>query len=129
MITNINDYYIDDEINENKEDVSENNQNIWYNQPQSVSECDIFQIIYITNNVIVDLDKLQPLQQNIIEYIKENQFDGNKLTTISRKEFIKNFVTYFDTKKLTLQFGKLYNGIVKCNINMFLGTYENNQLQ
>eukprot|EP01084_Bolivina_argentea_P154160 268769_1 len=119
MNTNIYDFCIEDEVNDIKEDVSRSD--VWYNHPQSVSECDIDQIICIANYIVADLDKLQPFQQEIVDYIKQSEYDGNKLTMTSRKEFMKDLTAHFGIKKLSVQFAKLYNGITKCDINVFSG--------
>eukprot|EP01084_Bolivina_argentea_P154159 268767_1 len=107
---------ISDQEQETKDHSS---QNIFENNPQSLVECNVSQIIHIANHTIPDLNKLQPMQQEIVAYIQQNQLDGNKLTNIGRKKFMKDAAAHFRNKKLTTQFGKLYTGIVKCDINEF----------
>eukprot|EP01084_Bolivina_argentea_P103273 185009_1 len=94
-------------------------QDLWENQPNSISHCSVAQIEYILNyeNIIEISDKLKPLKFDIIKYIKDNEFDGNKIIKMQRKPFIKEFVKYFkDNKKLSVDLGKLYNGIIKYDV-------------
>eukprot|EP01084_Bolivina_argentea_P314813 545314_1 len=73
-------------------------------------------------NIINNLDKLKPHIPEIIEYIKHNELDGAKLIKMNRKNFMKEAAAYCNDKKLTSQFGALYNAIIKCDI---LGLYDN----
>eukprot|EP01084_Bolivina_argentea_P317905 551224_1 len=93
---------------------------MWGNKPEEVSQCTIVQIEFIINHVIADLSILLPHLQQILQYIQQNELDGNKLTNMSRKDFMKQAAAHFGNKKLTIHFGKLYSCIVKCDIKTFI---------
>eukprot|EP01084_Bolivina_argentea_P214608 364334_1 len=92
----------------------------WSNKPQSVADCTVSQIIIIVNHIITDVNKLQKLLPDIIEYIRQNELNGQKITNTSRKHFMKDAAAHFDNKKLTIQFGKLYSAITKYDVSKFM---------
>eukprot|EP01084_Bolivina_argentea_P036904 68221_1 len=97
-------------------------ENVWTSQPDSITECNTVQIVFIINqtDTINTLSKLKVRKYEIMEYIKENELDGAKISKMKRKTFISEFVNYFDDKKLSMQLGKLYNKIIKYDITKFV---------
>eukprot|EP01084_Bolivina_argentea_P276165 471176_1 len=93
---------------------SDNKQNVWSDNPQSISECNLHQIAFIAECCILNkLDKLQPLKSDITDFMIQNKFDGSKLNAISRKQFISEFAERLEDKKLKAQLGKLYTTMIK----------------
>eukprot|EP01084_Bolivina_argentea_P306195 529065_1 len=84
--------------------------------PESVSDCTVSQIIAIVKEIVPGINELQTRLLDIIEYIKQNKFDGTKITEMPRKYFMKQIASHFDDKKLTFPFGRLYNAITKYDI-------------
>eukprot|EP01084_Bolivina_argentea_P103270 185004_1 len=95
---------------------------LWDNKPDSISECNVAQIIYILNenDIMEKLKKLIPFRDEIIKYIYENKFDGEKIMNMKRKPFINEFAKHFNDNKLKLELGKLYNSIIKYDIGQLI---------
>eukprot|EP01084_Bolivina_argentea_P262473 443873_1 len=90
-------------------------------KPQSISECDLNEIIHIILNddLIDQINRLKLLKLNIIEFIKENKFDGHKLVNTTRKEFINELATHLNVKKLRGHIGKLYLMLINYDMAKF----------
>eukprot|EP01084_Bolivina_argentea_P083738 151603_1 len=87
------------------------------NNPQSIQECNLYQIEWITNDIITHkVPNLTEYKQNIIEYMNANKMDGSKLQQMTRKVFLTNISSYLDNTKTKAQLGKLYTAIMKYTI-------------
>ena len=96
-----------------------------------IINCNAMQIIAVINSmyIIDNFDKLEWIKDEIIDYMKANEFDGLKLTMMTRKEFIKQFVNHFNDNKLAAQASKLYTAITKItkwDISKVLNEENNN---
>eukprot|EP01084_Bolivina_argentea_P238311 400377_1 len=91
----------------------QNDDKVWESVPVSVSECNSAQLLYIFNNgnVFDGLNKLLNFKINIIDYIRENKFDGNTFIHIGRKHFAAKMVQHCNDKKLRSQLGSLYTAV------------------
>eukprot|EP01084_Bolivina_argentea_P225578 381171_1 len=114
------------------EDVDENKYNfdseqqyisdIWWNKPVSIKQCSIDQIVWILNNELFEMlkpttrDKLINRKSEIIKYIEENNFDGEKLTNMNRKEFGDILKHHLKNKKLKAPLSVLHSAILKYNL-------------
>eukprot|EP01084_Bolivina_argentea_P317902 551220_1 len=123
-----NQYFIEESDADDSDSHIDDEHNPWENNPETVADCNVDQIIMIINHVITGIKKLQLLLPDIIKYVKQNKFDGQKITEMSRKDFIKHSTTnaMFDNKKLKPHFGKLYSSIVKFNIKTLMKHSNNN---
>ena len=64
--------------------------------PSSLHECTLNHLIaLITNNESFNDEKINPFKAIIIQYLKENQIDGNTLSNIKRKQFSSSVIKYF----------------------------------
>lgn len=87
--------------------------------PDSIDKYNVEQIIYILDEHIIDklkpkvLDKLKDHKQTIIDYIEENEIDGNKLTKIGRLKFMKQISAHLGDNKLRYFLGKLYEAMME----------------
>eukprot|EP01084_Bolivina_argentea_P317603 550682_1 len=73
-----------DEIDNNKHEIdikSELEHDVWQNKPHSISQCNTAQIASILNetDIMNNLHKLSEFKSDIINYMKENEFDGEKI--------------------------------------------------
>eukprot|EP01084_Bolivina_argentea_P036905 68222_1 len=94
---------------------------IWLSNPQLISKCNTHQIAFIVETDIINkLNKLQPLKTDIIDFIKDNKFDGAKLNAVGRKQFIAELSIKFNNKKLRAQLGKLYTDIMNYDLSPFV---------
>eukprot|EP01084_Bolivina_argentea_P083741 151607_1 len=112
----------DNEQKSNQQEEKEEEQSIWADQPESISQCNIEQIIWIIDNGIFDKlkpnarDNLIPHKLAIIKRIKESKYDGSKLQEMGRKTFMNKLATLVDNKKLKAPLAALYTTIMKCDI-------------
>eukprot|EP01083_Nonionella_stella_P270838 917363_1 len=85
---------------------------LWPNGPTPMSQCNVDQIVFLLKHEIVDqVTKLKPHKDAIIKYIKDNAFNGNKLSQTKRIKFAAELVDHFKNKKLRMSFAKLYKHI------------------
>eukprot|EP01084_Bolivina_argentea_P179222 309711_1 len=100
---------------------------LWLDKPRSVTECNVNQMLCILQNgdLFTRLDKLVNYKQQILSYIQDNKFDGNKLNNIVRKKFISQLVTHCNDKKLAAQLGRLYTSMLKFDLSQFVVTTNN----
>eukprot|EP01084_Bolivina_argentea_P091701 165054_1 len=98
-------------------------ENIWFTKPESIQQCDVNQIKFIVNHVIVNnVDKLNGYKLKIIQYVQQRQINGDKLYEMKRKDFINEMVLHLDNnKKLKAQLGKLRKYIMECDLSIFTG--------
>eukprot|EP01084_Bolivina_argentea_P201936 345096_1 len=95
-----------------------NESNLWSNEPKRIMECSVDQIIYILSiDILNNVNKLKEHKLDIINYIRKNKFDGNKLVNLQRKPFIAAISQYLDNKKLSGAIGQLYNKIIKYDLS------------
>eukprot|EP01084_Bolivina_argentea_P271197 461371_1 len=101
---------------EQKQSVTDN---IWLNKPVSIAECNVDQIIYIINlpTILDKFDKLKPYKQQILVYLNQTDMNGTKLVEIGRKVFMTQAAAHLANKKLTIQFGQLFNAIIKFDVS------------
>eukprot|EP01084_Bolivina_argentea_P048476 89326_1 len=79
----------------------------------SIPQYNANHIACIANQVIVNkVDKLDEYKQKIIQYIKENKIDGNKLK-VEGKEFVNNITAYLNDNNLKGLVELLYNNIIE----------------
>ncbi len=63
--------------------------NIWSNNPQTIYQCNVEQICYVSEHIISKkVLKLISHKSEIINYIRDNKFDGIKLKETHRKDFM-----------------------------------------
>eukprot|EP01084_Bolivina_argentea_P096220 172974_1 len=74
----------DCEIKEQAMDVT---LHLWDNKPNCISECTVAQIICILNqnDIMENLKKLMLFRDEIIKYVHENDFDGEKNSEHEKK--------------------------------------------
>eukprot|EP01084_Bolivina_argentea_P238893 401392_1 len=98
--------------------------------PQSLQECNVSQIICILNHkkTFNKLDKLLKYQNKIINYAKENELSGIKLSKMNRKDFLYQISDYINDKKMRGHLGQLYNNVISVDLNnVFVNNnYKNN---
>eukprot|EP01084_Bolivina_argentea_P290795 499622_1 len=93
---------------------------IWCNQPTSIEQCNVSQIEYITEQIIVnELSKLNDYKSKIIDFIKEHKMNGNKLISMKRKDFICKIAEYLKDNKLKGSLGTLRKSIIHFNLPIF----------
>eukprot|EP01084_Bolivina_argentea_P300041 517257_1 len=93
-------------------------EDLWWNKPLSIADCNVNQILYIMNHGHV-LDNLNALSENrdqICIYIQENQLNGLSLIELQRKQFYINLSEYLNNKKLRSALGTLYNKITQIDV-------------
>eukprot|EP01084_Bolivina_argentea_P176911 306052_1 len=96
---------------------SEDEEKKMSNTPQSIQQCDIYQIIFITDIIIQNkVQKLAEYKDKITNYLKENKVNGNKFMQISRKHFINDTATYLDNNKMRSPLGILFSNILKYDV-------------
>eukprot|EP01084_Bolivina_argentea_P304144 525189_1 len=123
----IDDISHDDEKKEAAQ-VNRENIDIWSNNPASIIQCNVEQIIYILYRVILDDEKLKKLSDHrdaIINYIKDNEYNGRKILETKKKPFITQIVEHFDDKKLRGPFTNLYKRIIGFEVWQFNVWYNN----
>eukprot|EP01084_Bolivina_argentea_P028257 52533_1 len=102
----------------------ENSYDIWANNPTSIYDCNLDQIIFIVQNHAFDnlkqqyKDKLMVHKNSIINYMKTNDFNGNKFREISRKQFAVEFKAHLKDKKLSMQLLALYKCIDEYDVTI-----------
>eukprot|EP01084_Bolivina_argentea_P105679 189255_1 len=76
------------------------NTDIWGNNPKTLSDCTLSQIVFILNdeNVFNKLDKLVTHKNEIINYVKSNELDGTKLFELNRKGFMNKISEHLNKK-------------------------------
>merc|ERR1712228_262368 len=96
-------------------------EDIWSNnKPQSIEECNMTQIIFIAENVISDkVTELKQYTNDIIIYLKQNQFDGNKLTQMKGTEFINQLSLHLNDQKLKGKLGKLRKNMLAFDLTKY----------
>eukprot|EP01084_Bolivina_argentea_P302836 522789_1 len=93
---------------------------IWSNNPVSIKECEVNQIIFILKIInFNEYDKLKVHKNEIIEYILQNSVDGDQLNKSRRKKFMNDVALYLGDNKCKIQLGKLYKCIMQYNISKF----------
>eukprot|EP01084_Bolivina_argentea_P181347 313206_1 len=103
-----------------KNNSTQNVKDIWYNKPQSIPDCNVDQIQYITNDIIINkVYKLGEYKQNILNYMKQDRFDGGKLQKMKRKQFLNDISAYLNNTKTKAPLGTLYTEIMKYDIPTF----------
>eukprot|EP01084_Bolivina_argentea_P317904 551223_1 len=107
-----NQYFIEESDADDSDSHIDDEHNPWENNPETVADCNVDQIIMIINHVITGINKLQPLLPDIIEYVKQNKIDGHKITEMSRKDFIYTLKEYLNKPKLSSQIAKLRKQII-----------------
>eukprot|EP01084_Bolivina_argentea_P275132 469126_1 len=118
--------------NETKDEKEEEPSTLtWSNKPQSISECNMQQIVLILEKYIFDKlnpkprEKLCAFKSKIIQYMKEHEMDGNKLQQTSRKEFASDMIQYLNTDNTFKQpLAALYSAITKYDVKMLFETEE-----
>eukprot|EP01083_Nonionella_stella_P219947 787396_1 len=79
---------IDNDAGEEDEKELENKTHLWPNGPKPMSQCNVEQIVFLLKDEILDQEmKLRPHKDEIIKYIKDHAFDGNKLSQTKRTQF------------------------------------------
>eukprot|EP01084_Bolivina_argentea_P083742 151608_1 len=102
---------------------TKNESDIWENPPTAMEYCNLQQIVFILKNdtdLWDDLHKLANCQQDIIQYLENNHFNGKKLNEISRKDFITQIAEYMSDKKLKGHLGKLYNKLRDYDVSKYV---------
>ena len=95
---------------------------IFGNEPQSIDQCNPQQIIYILKHRIFDnlkpkfKEKIANHKQDIFDYLKQNAFDGKKLSEIKKAQFGKGLAQHMNNKKLTSSFCALYKNLMECEL-------------
>eukprot|EP01084_Bolivina_argentea_P061829 113031_1 len=102
--------------------------NIWRNKPQSVQECNVAQIVCVSQHIISNNDKLFPFKKTIIQYLRENQFNGSKMLTIQRKQFIKQLAELMNNNKLKPAVAKLRKDILEYDLAIFTGNVSSSNV-
>eukprot|EP01084_Bolivina_argentea_P290790 499614_1 len=103
---------------------------IWSNKPSHTSECNVDQLSDIFHYIISTKEcKLSEYKDNIINYIKQNAIDGNKLIAMGRKRFINNVALYFSNLKLKAVLGKLYRNVIQFDLSVFIEKDTENGLE
>eukprot|EP01084_Bolivina_argentea_P302837 522790_1 len=84
----------------------QNTEVIWFNNPQTIENCNVDQIKYMANDIISNkIHKLREYTLNIVKYIHENKINGDKLRVMKRKTFMNDISTYLDSKKTKAPLG------------------------
>eukprot|EP01084_Bolivina_argentea_P208878 355948_1 len=91
------------------------------NLATSIAECTLKQILVILNHeqVFGKLNKLFDYKNNIIQFFKENKFDGPSLTKLNRKQFMNKIADDLGNKKLKQQLAMLYTNIMRFELKSF----------
>eukprot|EP01084_Bolivina_argentea_P042913 79103_1 len=109
---------------------NEKQSQIWSNNPKSLTDCNVLQILYILDEeeTFNTLDKLLMHKNDIANYINDKSLDGAKLSEVGRKTFLDQISDHLNDKKLKGKLGKLYNNIIHADLSRFTGnsTIENN---
>eukprot|EP01083_Nonionella_stella_P080509 221309_1 len=97
---------------------TEDTDGIWINDPQSIEECNVQQIVYILNHsdIFSELDRLRDIKHDIIQYLEQNQYDGAKWINTTRKDFMNQIADHMNQKKIKGQLTKLYLKIAKYDL-------------
>eukprot|EP01084_Bolivina_argentea_P253232 425303_1 len=100
---------------------------IWNNKPSSIADCSTKHIVCIIENDLLnelktDYIDLIPYKTSIIEYIRQKQFDGNKLKQITGKQFATSIILtktidVLDDQKLNEYKDKIIEYFEKNNID------------
>eukprot|EP01084_Bolivina_argentea_P096722 173868_1 len=98
---------------------------IWLNEPKSIEECNVEQIVSIINEHLFDMlkpniaIKLSEYKMKIIEYIKLNKLNGNMLMSMNRKKFVSEMKEHLKLtdNKLKAPIAGLYSTITNYNIS------------
>eukprot|EP01084_Bolivina_argentea_P259464 437799_1 len=105
---------------------------IWSNKPPSIQQCNVDQISFIVQNYVFDeirenySNKLIPHKNEIIKYMKQHNFNGNKLSDSSRKQFAKELQLHLNSKKLTMSLLALYDATVKYDVSTLYDDQNDN---
>eukprot|EP01084_Bolivina_argentea_P083744 151611_1 len=96
-------------------------QKVLLNDPTTIRDCTLDQIVHAFNNVNIfdNLDKLLPYKNKIIDYIIHYKLNGAKLCEMKRKEFMIQISQYFDNTQLRGQLGVLYDTIMNLKLTEF----------
>eukprot|EP01084_Bolivina_argentea_P104769 187581_1 len=110
--------------NKKEENIKEDDmkEKVWENNPLSIAECSINQIIQILQNedILNKLHILKEYKDDIIKYLKQNELDGAKLSELNRKMFINQICQHFNNNnKLKGAMGRMYSMIMKCDVVKF----------
>eukprot|EP01084_Bolivina_argentea_P196813 337373_1 len=119
-VKNIN----DEENKAYEQNMVNDSENIWENNPESIADCNLQQIIYILQNIL-DKSGLIEHKQNIIQYFEKNELDGRNLQNMNRKPFLNQICEHFKNNKLKAKFGKLYTAINKFDLKSIGVTQSN----
>eukprot|EP01084_Bolivina_argentea_P054347 99699_1 len=97
----------------------------WYNHPTAVKDCSMEQVLYVLKHerILDGFDKLTHFKQDIIQYIKDNNMDGNKLMTMKTNDFINHLSEHLNNSKLRGQLDQLYTSIKTMDVQKY---YEEN---
>eukprot|EP01084_Bolivina_argentea_P265685 450446_1 len=115
----LSDYANENDV-EKKERIEEQ---IWLNNPTSIRQCNVEQIVYLLNDDILEKDALNQLKDyknTIIQHVKDKHLDGNSIFNLKRKGFIIEFAAHCNNKKLKPSFGKLFNMIKEFDLSPFV---------
>eukprot|EP01084_Bolivina_argentea_P184296 317876_1 len=98
----------------------------WSNKPQSVTDCNLNQIVYILNQdkIFQSVGILTDSKSTIINYVQDHGLDGQKLSEMGRKIFASQIIQHLGNKKLLSKYKlvKLYDKIMEFDIlNEFAG--------
>ena len=85
-------------------------QSLW-NGEQDVSECSHAQILFIAEEFMAKHDKLLPLKEALLGYLKDKQLDGKGIVEFARKAFCDAVVEHCGNKKARGAAGKLWRFI------------------
>eukprot|EP01084_Bolivina_argentea_P185049 319142_1 len=111
---------LNSKIIDSDSDIGEEHE-IWGNNPQTIKECNLEQMVYILSNcnVFDKVDRLIPIKQHIIEYFESNDINGDKFIALKRKIFSEQISKHMNNKKIKGALGKLYNAISKYDVSQF----------
>eukprot|EP01084_Bolivina_argentea_P094696 170259_1 len=90
---------------------------IWIDKPSSIQQCSVEQILYILKEVMDD--KLSGYRNDIVKYFEKRQLNGNKLSSMSRKQFVNQLTDYMNNNKFEDLLEKLYKNIIHSDLSSF----------
>eukprot|EP01084_Bolivina_argentea_P257107 433081_1 len=97
-------------------------EDVWSNKPQLIRQCSVEQIASITDHVIQNkVDKLGEHKQNIINYIRQNNVDGNQFNQLEREQFTDKIASDLGNNELKSLLGFLRKNIIECDLSIFTG--------
>eukprot|EP01084_Bolivina_argentea_P225002 380342_1 len=100
--------------------ISYNISSVWadvVHKNEFITECNVHQISCVVDHIISNkMSQFISYKQKIVNYIKNDKVDGNKLSKMSTNDFIDKITECLGKKDLksTLPFGSLYKNIMEC---------------